>query len=290
MSPTLTFESEVNLNKQLNSETWLCNTDTVPYLSYSSFINDERVLAGFSTRLGGVSKGYFSSMNLGFERGDEKESVMENFKLISASAGFDMKKTVLTNQWHTVNVRYVDETLCGEGIFSPRTEESIDGQITDKKGITLFAYGADCPPVYLFDEKNVCIGLSHSGWKGTLNSITYHTIEKMKERFGTEPQHIRALVGPGICSSCYEIGEDVAEQFRNGFRDYEDVLMPSDKPGKYYLDLIAANRINLLNANVLEENIAVSGYCTKCHPDMLFSHRAHGSDRGSCAAFMMIRN
>lgn len=277
------------MDKRLNNETVLKNADGVPYITYDALNGYSELVAGFSTRLGGVSGGFFSCMNLGFERGDERENVLKNFYLLGDSAGFDPSHAVLPNQWHTNNVRVVTKELRGEGITAPKTRLEIDAQITDVPETVLIAYGADCTPIYLFDPVKKAIGLAHSGWKGTLNNILGVTVDRMKEQYQTSADDLICVIGPSICMDCYEIGEEVAAEFIGRHGLSEEMIIKGQAEGKYYLSLWEVNRRNALSCGIRAENIHVSGYCTKCHSDILFSHRAHGSDRGSCAAFMMIK-
>lgn len=278
------------MNKRLNDFCNLVNADSVPYFSFDLLEKTGLVKAGFSSRLGGVSNGCFESMNLSYERGDDRNAVFQNFRRISESIGIDYENIVCTNQWHTVNIRKISDTsLCGQGVIGDRPSEEIDGQITDIPGVVLLAYGADCPTVYLVDKVRKAIGLVHSGWKGTLNGIAPKAIAMMNQEYGSDPGDIAAVIGPSICADCYEVGADVADSFAEKYGD-NGVILPGHRPGKYQLSLWAAIKTDLMQAGVKSNNISVSGICTMCNPDLLFSHRRDGNARGSMAGFLMLKN
>ena len=273
-----------------NNNNAILNTDgKAPYLSFPALSNIDFIKHGFSTRLGGLSKDYFSSMNLGYTRGDDKEAVDANYKLICDSIGFSWEDLVATDQVHETIVRVVTDEDKGKGIIKERDYSGVDGLITNKKGVPLVTYYADCVPLYLVDVKNKAIGLSHSGWRGTVKRMGEQTIKAMKENFGTNPHDLVVLIGPSICNECYEVSEDVAVEFRNVFdEDALKTILYDKESGKYDLNLWEANRRIFLDMNIPEENIIVSEICTCCNSDILYSHRAHGDKRGTLAAFLMI--
>ena len=273
-----------------NNNNAILNTDgKAPYLSFPALSNIDFIKHGFSTRLGGLSKDYFSSMNLGYTRGDDKEAVDANYKLICDSIGFSWEDLVATDQVHETIVRVVTDEDKGKGIIKERDYSGVDGLITNKKGVPLVTYYADCVPLYLVDVKNKAIGLSHSGWRGTVKRMGEQTIKAMKENFGTNPHDLVVLIGPSICNECYEVSEDVAVEFRNVFdEDALKTILYDKENGKYDLNLWEANRRIFLDMNIPEENIIVSEICTCCNSDILYSHRAHGDKRGTLAAFLMI--
>lgn len=262
---------------------------TFPELDKTGFVDHL-----FSTRLGGVSKGCYSQMNLSYTRGDEKEAVDENYRRIAEvlGHGHTLDDFVMTFQTHTTNVKVVTEEDRGKGPARVRDYTDIDGLITNVPGIILGTFHADCPPVYFVDPVHKAIGLSHSGWKGTRGKISAITLDKMKENYGTKAHDCICAIGPSICGECYEIGEDVATEFAKAFTDRElidnKILVPyPDK--KYRLYLWNAIKLTLLQKGVKEENIIVTDICTRCNPKLLFSHRVHHDDRGNLCAFLSIK-
>ena len=249
----------------------------------------------FSTRLGGVSKGCFESMNLSYTRGDDKEAVDENYCRISEimGNGHNRKDFVSTFQTHTTNVRVITEEYRGKGPFTEREYTDVDGRITNVPGIILSTFHADCPPVYIVDPVKKAIGLVHSGWKGTKGEIAANAIGLMHENYGSNPSDLVCAVGPSICGPCYEIGMDVAEQFFDSFSEEEIdkynllVAYPKEKFRLYLWNVI---KLTLLKSGVKEENILITDVCTRCNPDLLFSHRIHHEKRGNLAAFLALKS
>ncbi len=262
----------------------------IKYLTFPLLNKVGMVRHLFSTREGGISKGIFASMNLSYTRGDEKESVDENFRRIAEIFGTTPDRIVCSRQTHTTNVRLVTEEDCGKGVVYPADYEDVDGLITNQPGILLCTSYADCVPLYFVDVKNRAIGLAHSGWRGTAAGMGAVMLKRMREAFGTMPGDVLAAIGPSICRDCYQVGEEVAEAFRKSFPDdWEELLAKGEEKGKYQLDLWEANRRILLHGGVLPEHIAVTDLCTCCNGDFLFSHRASQGKRGNLGAFLELR-
>lgn len=260
----------------------------VEYLTFPLLEETGLVRHIFSTRLGGVSGGIFSSMNLSYTRGDDKAAVDENYQRIAEVLGCQPEDIVCADQTHTTNIRTVNEKDRGKGIVCPKDYADIDGLITDVPGVVLATFYADCVPLFFIDTKKKAIGLSHSGWRGTVGRMGQRTLEAMYQAFGTKPEDVTAAIGPSICQACYEVSEDVAEAFRKAFRGpgQADALLIDKGKGKYQLDLWRANRIVLEEAGVLADKIQVTDVCTCCNPDYLFSHRASQGKRGNLGAFL----
>lgn len=262
----------------------------VTYLSFPILEDTGLVSHAFSTRLGGVSKGDFATMNFSFTRGDDRDDVLENYRRMAAALGVDRERMVLTWQTHTTNVRRVTEEDEGKGIVRDRDYRDVDGLITDIPGITLVTFFADCVPLYFLDPVHKAIGLSHSGWRGTVKRMGQVTVDAMKEAFGTRPEDIIACIGPSICGDCYEVGEEVADEFADAFHEkYHDVILLKKQNGKYQLDLWKANEIVLKEAGIKGDNLAVTNICTYCNPQLLFSHRRTAERRGNLCAFLSLK-
>ena len=267
--------------------------DGVAWISYKALDGIPWIMNAFSTRLGGVSDGIYAQMNLAHTVGDDPDRVLENHRIIGKAIGVAAEDMVLAWQTHTVNVMKVDDTYRGMGIVKDRPYRDVDGIVTDTPGLCLLTSYADCVPLYFVDPEHKAIGLSHSGWRGTVGNIAKNTIALMKESFGSDPQKLIVCIGPSIEASCYEVGEDVAEPFREAFSEEESsrILTPEEgKEGKYFLDLTQANVFNFLNSGIREENIFRPDLCTACNSSWLHSHRASGGKRGGMCAFLMIKN
>ena len=268
----------------------LVEKNGVPYFVFENLENTGLVRHGFSTRLGGVSEGCLSSMNLSFTRGDDPEKVRENFRRMGMVIGFETKDLVLSDQTHTTNVRLVTEADRGKGFDRERDYTDVDGLITDTPGLMLVTIYADCVPLYFVDPVHKAVGLSHSGWKGTVYRIGKVTLERMKEAFGTRPEDVQAAIGPSICQDCYEVSEDVAQAFMDEFADQlDDRLVYRKGNGKYQLNLWNANERILLEAGIRPEHLSITNICTCCNHELLFSHRASHGQRGNLAAFLGLK-
>lgn len=265
--------------------------DGVPYLSFKALEDTGIVVNGFSTRMGGASKGKFATMNFSYSRQDDPADVLENFTRMACALGVERDQMVVSYQTHTVNVRRITREDAGKGVIKDRDYKDVDGLITNVPGLTLVTFYADCVPLYLVDRTNHAIGLSHSGWRGTVKRMGQVTIDAMKENFGTTPKDLAVCIGPSICMDCFEVGEEVVEEFKAAFDSrYHDTLCRANgKPGKYQLDLWKANEIIFREAGVPAENIHTTNICTMCNSDYLFSHRRVGEERGNLAAFLGLR-
>ena len=289
----------------------------VTYLTFDGF-GDDKMHYAYSTRLGGVSKGPFASMNLSFTRGDEDDSVLENYRRMASVLDAKAEDIVCTYQTHTTNIRQVSAADRGKGVVRERDYTDVDGLVTDEKGIVLSIFAADCVPLLFYDPVHAAIGAAHAGWRGSVDNMADKMVRAMNVLYGTDPADLQCAIGPSICADCYEVSEDVAAEVRravahtscvsceravgcnlNGashtcthtdFRStLETILHTGMKPGKYQLDLWALNRLLLEKAGVRPEHIFTTDLCTKCNPEFLFSHRAMGAQRGSLAAFICLR-
>mgnify|MGYP000917925470 FL=1 len=206
-----------NNNEQLKEEVY---GNTVSLLKFPALEETGLVKHAFSTRMGGVSKGYLSSMNLSFTKESSYENVVENYKRISNVLGIDMEDMVLSYQTHTTNILKVEKKHRGSGILKEREYGDVDALITDEKGICLVTFFADCVPIYLLDTKNKAIGLVHSGWRGTVERIADITFRAMQFNYGSRAEDMIACIGPSICADHYEVGTEVADSFRRSFSDH----------------------------------------------------------------------
>lgn len=264
------------------------NGDILPLLHYPLLDETEAVIHGFTTRLGGVSKGIYASLNLSFTRGDEREAVLENYRRLAQALSVREDSFCFSNQTHTTNVKRVGKEDAGTGM-GEKAFTDIDGLITDEAGVVLTTFYADCVPLFFVDKKHHAIGLSHSGWRGTVNRMGRVTIEAMHREFGSEPSELVCAIGPSICQDCYEVSADVAEEFIREFKGKDREILIDKGKGKYQLDLWRANEIVLEEAGVPKKQIAVTNICTCCNPELLFSHRATQGKRGNLAAVLALK-
>lgn len=281
--------------------------DELEYLIFPALEEMDCIEHLFSTRMGGVSKGDYATLNFSIVRGDEPEAVFENYRRVGEIFGVDSSRFVTTDQTHTTNIRVVTKEDAGKGVTIPRDYTDVDGLVTREKGLILSCFTADCVPLYFVDPVKQVIGVAHSGWRGTVAGMGNCMVKRMQEEFGCEAKDIQTAIGPSICQSCYEISEEVALQFQEGFWSEANVkefgreaceaglhttgelLTAGKAEGKYQLDLWLANYVVLRSAGILQENICMTDVCTNCNPDYLFSHRATGGKRGNLAAFLMLK-
>lgn len=256
---------------------------TFPTLEQFNFIRH-----AFSTRIGGVSRNEFSSMNLNFGRGDSEENVRENFRRFCAAAGFEPKTLVASSQDHHTVVRRVDGSNRGTGIWKPRDMQSVDGLVTNAPQVTLVTYYADCVPLFFADPVRRAIGLAHAGWRGTVAKIGEIMVQTMGREFGSLPKDIFAAVGPSIGPCCFEVDSPVSDAFFQLTELCPREFITEKGGGKFMVDLWEANRRILQQSGIPKEQISVAELCTKCNPDWLFSHRATGGKRGGMAAMMCM--
>ncbi len=239
----------------------------------------------FSTRLGGVSQGQWAALNLGHRRGDDLENVVKNYEILGSAVGFTPAQTVFPAQRHTDVIRAVTEDNCGEGLFR-ETPEICDGQITDRPGVALVAFSADCTPILLFDPVRRAVAAVHAGWRGTVKGIAARAVEAMVREYGCDPADIRAAIGPCISKCCFETDEDVPMAL---LRALGGQALPAiyQRGGKYHVDLKFCNALWLQRAGV--GALDISPDCTACDSARYWSHRRMGNVRGSLAAVIMLK-
>ncbi len=261
----------------------------VPFLQFP-LLEDDTLIHGFSTRQGGVSKGDCSSMNFSFTRGDRREDVEENHRRFAKAVGYEPKQLVLTEQVHGTTIQRVGREDTGQVFWEKREIRETDGLVTDEPGVMLMTFFADCVPLMFYDPVRCAVGNAHSGWRGTVARMGEKMVARMVDEFGSRPEEIRAVIGPSICQGCYEVSEDVIRQFQEAFDSkYWDSLYEAKENGHYQLNLWRANQVVLHEAGLQPKNICISGVCTNCRPQQLFSHRYTGGKRGNLAAVIGLR-
>jgi polyphenol oxidase len=267
---------------------------------------------GFSTRLGGFSSAYGNGeLNLGYTKDDSRVAVERNraafLRVLATPAGKSRSQphtdVITLRQVHSDIIHCVNsvppETLTGDGL------------LTVTPGLLLAIQTADCLPVILVDTRRRAVGVFHAGWRGTLNRIVEKGVGEMQRIFSSTPRDLKAAVGPGIHGCCYEVGEEVLEKFESQFayaaslfrevktsdpvrEKYPLLFLSARPPGrnisskKFLLDLVEANRRQLVEASVPARSIEVSPLCTNCRTDLLFSYRAESGKTGRMMAVVGI--
>ena len=240
---------------------------------------------GFTTRLGGVSRGYLESLNLGMHRGDKPENVAENYRRLGEAIGFSTEKLVLANQVHSDIVRVVTEADC-LGSLSHRDYPECDALVTNTKGIALTVFTADCTPILLHDPVTGAVGAIHAGWRGTASGIARKTVETMVSAFGCKPADICAAIGPNIGVCCFETDADVPAAMVSAL-GAKAMPFLHQKGEKYHVDLKGLNALWLRLSGIT--NIEISNACTACSPDRFWSHRVTQGKRGSQGAVIVCK-
>ena len=239
----------------------------------------------FTTRLGGVSQGSLSSLNIGIHRGDRWENVLKNYEILGESLGFDIKNLVLSHQTHTDTVLRVGSAEAGAGLFGPELTEC-DGLITNQPGIALAVFTADCTPILLHDPVTGAVGAVHAGWRGTASAIAGKAVEAMAREFGSRPRDIRAAIGPNIGFCCFQTDEDVPNAMLSAFgQGVEPFIRKAED--KYYVNLKEINALVLRRVGV--QAVEVSTECTVCQSHRFWSHRVTRGDRGSQGAIILCK-
>lgn len=240
---------------------------------------------GFTTRLGGVSEGYLSSLNIGMHRGDKPENVAENYRRLGETMGFSTKKLVLANQIHTDIVRVVTDADC-LGSLSHRDYPECDGLVTNTPGIALTVFTADCTPILLHDPVTGAVGAVHAGWRGTVLGIAAKAVDAMVSAFGCKIADICAAIGPNIGACCFETDCDVPEAMLAALGEEAKPFIHAHGE-KFHVDLKQINALWLQRAGVT--NINISNECTACAPDRFWSHRVTKGERGSQGAIIVCK-
>jgi YfiH family protein len=269
--------------------------------------------SGFSTRFGGMSRAYCAEdapgeLNLGFTAADDRQIVLRNRHLLAeALTGNEQTPLATLRQFHSNLV--VHATAADAARERPRKG---DGLMTDEPGLLLAIQTADCIPVLVADRKRRAVAAFHAGWRGTVKRIVESGIGRMRLTSGSRPEDLIAAIGPGIGKCCYAVGEEVLSEFESQFsyarelfrevydadpvrKKYPMLFLTQRAPGhssigpSLHVDLIEANRRQLLDAGLSPKSIRIVGGCTQCHSDLFYSHRASRGDAGRMMAVIGIR-
>jgi hypothetical protein len=258
------------------------NDNGFPYLQFDTLSNSGRLMQAIFTRQGGVSPAPFESLNLSVSVPDEKERVYANRRIAYGLFGRDTASVVHAHLVHGADVARVSHHNYGTWI--PYS----DGIITNEPGCALTMNFADCAPIFLYDPRKQAIGLGHAGWLGSTRDLPGALVRAMMESFGSDPADLIAGIGPCIGPCCYEVGEPLISAVLDAFEDGESLLIKQANGERPHYDLPEANRRNLQRAGVF--SIEQSGYCTACHTDLFFSHRAEKGKTGRFGTILILGN
>lgn len=249
---------------------------------------EKTLVHGFTTRFGGVSQGYLSSLNLDHKL-DSVENVRRNHEILGSALRYKAEDMVSTNQVHTDVVRVARREDSGKHL-DYAVDYECDALITNEKNLPLVAYSADCIPIILFDPVKEAVAVIHSGWRGTALAIVARAVEKMSAEYGCQPEHILAAIGAGIGECCFTTHRDVPDAFRQVLGiAYDDFIVDAADEGKFAVDLKGINKHWLVSAGVLAENVDVDMECTCCSGEKYWSHRATQGKRGGQGVVAMLK-
>jgi len=242
---------------------------------------------GFTTRLGGVSKGIYDSLNLGMNRGDDPAHVRENYRRVCAALKVDINQMVFSHQVHKDHVRQVTAADLGKGL-DREVDYEADGLVSDIPGTVLTVFSADCLLILLADPARRVAAAVHAGWRGTALGIPQRAVEIMVNQYGCRREDILAALGPCISKCCFETGEDVPNAMTAALGAGALPYISGGAEGKFHVDLKGLNTLWLERSGVLREHMDISPDCTLCKPEKYWSHRRSGGERGSLAALVRV--
>ncbi|NMH71264.1 peptidoglycan editing factor PgeF [Bacillus sp. RO3] len=261
-------------------------TKTESYYSIDKWTKEQPALvAGITTRLGGVSTHPFDSFNMGLHVGDDDSSVIHNRQLLAASLGMPVKSWVAAEQTHGNHIHSTIIEDAGKGSESyTNSVKDTDGLITGEKNILLTMCYADCVPLYFLDRKLGTIGLAHAGWKGTVLGIGPKMVDSFVEK-GSSKASLQVVIGPSICKDCYVVDDYVIDKVKKTLEDENNFPYNLKEEGQYQLDLKELNEQLLLQSGLKSDQIHTSRYCSSCHDDF-FSYRRDGGITGRIMSFI----
>ena len=250
-------------------------------LAFYQFALWPHLTHGIFTRHGGVSQAPWASLNVGGNVGDDPRAVRHNHERIYAALGVPDARACTVWQVHSADVVIARGPVRGR-----RWLALADGMVTDRADTPLSMRFADCTPLLFHDPRRGIIGMAHAGWRGTVQGVSRRVVELMARSFGCRPADIEAAIGPSIGPERYQVGEEVVAAVQDYFGTTEGLIRRSPDDGTAYLDLWAANRLDLERAGV--ERIAVAGLCTAQRTDEFVSHRAERGQTGRFSAVMAL--
>jgi hypothetical protein len=252
----------------------------IAFYTFESLDAYPELVHAITTRHGGASTGPYSSLNVSNGLGDDPKAVDENLRRVCAALGLHRNDLTSPNQRHTANVRRVGLAERGH------IQVGYDALVTDEAHLPLLLRYADCVPILIYDPAHRAVALVHSGWRGTVLGAPQAAVESLVREFASRPQDLVAAIGPSIGPCCYEVGHEVVNAIQGAFPS-SDALLTRRGRSRRYLNLWAANRRWLSGCGV--QRIEVSEFCTACHTEEFYSHRAENGKTGHFAAVMSIR-
>lgn len=259
-------------------------------LQFSLLLQFPELIHGTNTRIGGVSQGVYQSLNMGWTLGDDEEKVRENYQIFADILGFPMESYTLSDQIHKAEIAVIEEKDRGNGVSFVKKDnlKGMDGLITNQKDVALTIFSADCVPLLFYDPKKKVIGAAHSGWRGTVQDIAGKMVDIMTGRYGCQAEDIYVGIGPCIGKDNFEVGPDVKKEFEKlGKYDILNKIFQPKGKDKYLLDLRSYIAHGLREKGI--QQIEISQECTYGQPELFFSHRRDGLQRGSHISVIYLK-
>lgn len=249
---------------------------TVPALTYYDM--PPHVTAFSTTRLGGYSQGAYGEFNINRYCGDDEKCIERNTEALCSLLKIGHDKIIMPHQTHGNEVRLIaHDFLTLPATTKGMLLEGVDALTTDVKGVCIGVSTADCIPIILYDPEHHAAATVHAGWRGTVSGIAVKTVDSMRLSYGSRPETLAAVIGPGISLDAFEVGDEVYDEFVSAGFDMQAISRRKDK---WHIDLKECNRIQLTSVGISETNITVSPICTYANPDKYFSARRQGTMSG----------
>jgi len=244
------------------------------------------LIAGFSTKKGGVSQAEYEQLNLGFHVGDDKNHVAANRNILAKQLSFPLENWIGAEQVHNSQIYKVSQEDHGKGAAEYDSSfKATDGFYTNSQDTLLTLCYADCVPLYFVAPKQKMIGTAHAGWKGTVLEIGKKMIEQWNKE-GIPSSDIFVAIGPSICGNCYTVDDKVMNHVQNLLEEYDEKPYTLISRGQYQLDLKHLNAILIAKAGVPTNQIQASTLCTSCESELFFSYRRDQGKTGRLLSFI----
>lgn len=264
----------------------LSKTDILQFRKLSKFNEIKHFV---STNIKKENRIISNDLDISFNTGRNYCEILQNRKIISEAAEIPLENFIMQDQVHSNRIKNISKNDKGKGVLDHNDAlHDTDAMITNKKGLCLFIFAGDCVPLLFFDPINLVIGAAHSGWKGTVKKIAQKTVFKMQAKYGSNPEEIIIGIGPSISVSNYEVGENVVQEVEKTFGTKKGYLMYNKVSGKYHTNLWYANKKQLIDIGIPENNIEIAGLCTFENSDLFFSARRNKNTGRFAAGIMLL--
>jgi len=260
----------------------------VVYLTMPNLEDIKGLKHAFTTRIGGVSKSPYDTLNMGARDLEERSVRIKNIELVSEAVGFNAKNLIAINHDHSIDVQTVDKENAGEGVYKlyGKDERPIsDALITNDFDVPIMTLHADCIPIFFYDKQLRVASVCHAGWKGVYGNIVSNVIDKMQKENGSKTSDILVAIGPCISVESFEVSDDLAEQFENTYNQF-DIITPRIK-GKHHVDIQKCCCLEIISKDIPKQNIHVANMCTYRDSKLFYSYR-RDKKCGSMGAIMQL--